>query len=148
MGQFSALFVALPLLASLGCSAGPAPAGDSTQAEEWAQLRQQRGHFDGAAWNKDLDAWQGRKHQLLQSLAERLFNERPNEAGVRALMGEPDVRVAAAGAEYADWLRRTEWRGEPGERLWSYHWRGNHDQLLVSFDGERVSAVGWLYAWE
>jgi hypothetical protein len=147
MRQFSALFVAVPLLASLGCSAGPAP-GDGAEAREWAQLRQQRGHFDGAVWNKDLDAWQGRKHQLMQSLAERLFSERPNEAGVRALMGEPDVRVAADGAEYADWLRRTEWRGEPGEQLWSYQWRGNHDQLLVSFDGERVSAVGWLYAWE
>jgi hypothetical protein len=147
MRQFSALFVALTLLASLGCSAGPAPAGDS-QAAEWIQLRQQRGHFDGAAWNKDLDAWQGHKHQLLQSLAERLLAEQPDQAGVRTLMGEPDGRVGADGAEYADWLRRTEWRGEPGEQLWSYHWRGNHDQLLVAFSGARVSAVGWLYAWE
>ena len=146
MNGFRTLLSLLPLCAALGCSAGPGP--QDPQAAEWAQLRQQRGHFDGAAWNKDLDAWQGRKHQLLQSLAERLLAEKPDQAGVRALMGEPDVQMAADGAEYADWLRRTEWRGEPGERLWSYHWRGNHDQLLVAFAGARVSAVGWLYAWE
>ena len=149
MNGFSALFIALSLLASLGCSAGPVPGGEhAALSAEWAQLRRQQGHFDGGAWSKDLDAWQGRKHQVLQSLAERLLSERPEAGGVRELMGEPDGQVAAAAAEYADWLRRTEWRGEPGERLWSYQWRGNHDQLLVAFSGERVSAVGWLYAWE
>jgi hypothetical protein len=147
MRQFSALFLALPLLASLGCSAGPAP-DDGAEAEEWAQLRQQRGHFDGAAWNKDLDAWQGRKHQLMQGLAERLLAEKPDEAGVRALMGEPDQRIEPGTAEHADWLRRTEWRGAPAGALWSYHWRGEHDQLLVALADERVVAVGWLYAWE
>lgn len=147
MRQFSALFLALPLLASLGCSAGPAP-DDGAEAEEWAQLRQQRGHFDGAAWNKDLDAWQGRKHQLMQGLAERLLAEKPDEAGVRALMGEPDQRIEPGTAEHADWLRRTEWRGAPAGALWSYHWRGEHDQLLVALADQRVVAVGWLYAWE
>lgn len=140
------LFVGLALLAALGCSAG---AGlRDAQAVEWAQLRQQRGHFDGAPWNQDLDAWQGRKHRLMEALAERLLAQRPDRAGVLALMGEPDRRAGAPGEEYADWLRRTEWRGEPGTQLWSYHWRGHHDQLLVAFDGARVSAVGWLYAWE
>ena len=56
--------------------------------------------------------------------------------------------MAPGTAEHADWLRRTEWRGAPAGALWSYHWRGEHDQLLVAFAGERVVAVGWLYAWE
>lgn len=136
----------LPLLLALGCSAGPV--AQDRLAAEWAQLRQQRGHFDGSPWRQDLDAWQGRKHQVLQELAERLLSERPDETGARALMGEPDRQVAPGTAEHADWLHRTEWRGEPGGLLWSYHWRGEHDQLLVAFAGERVVAVGWLYAWE
>jgi hypothetical protein len=149
MNGFSALFIALPLLATLGCSAAPATAeADTALSAEWMQLRQQQGHFAGGSWRQELDAWQGRKHQLLQELAARLLRERPDEAEVRALMGEPDQRVEPGTAEHADWLRRTEWRGEPAGPLWSYHWRGNHDQLLVSFDGARVGAVGWLYAWE
>lgn len=134
------------LLPVLGCSAGPAT--QDPLAAEWAQLRQQRGHFDGAAWNQELDAWQGSKHRLMQALAERLLAERPDARGVRALMGEPDQQIDAVASEFADWSRRTEWRGEPGEQLWSYQWRGAHDRLLVAFTGARVSAVGWLYAWE
>lgn len=137
------LLLAVPLLLAFGCQAGP----DATSAEWW-QLRAQRGHFEGGTWNKELDAWQGRKHQVMQRLADRLLEQRPREEGVRALMGEPDRVVPAGSAKHADWLRRTEWRGTPGGTLWSYHWRGNHDQLLVAFDAQRVAAVGWLYAWE
>ena len=146
MCRSKSLAFLLPLLLALGCSAGPA--AQDPLAAEWAQLRQQRGYFDGSPWRQDLDAWQGRKHQLMQELAERLLHERPDGAGVRRLMGEPDRQVAPGTAEHADWLRRTEWRGAPVGALWSYHWRGEHDQLLVALAGERVVAVGWLYAWE
>jgi hypothetical protein len=148
MLEIRTLFFALSLLVAQGCSAGPAPTVQADLAAEWAQLRQQQGHFGGGPWSQELDAWQGRKHQLLQVLAERLLTERPDEAGVRELMGEPDRQLGADSAEYADWLRRTEWRGEPGGQLWSYHWRGNHDQLLLAIVAGRVRAVGWLYAWE
>ncbi|MEO4046987.1 hypothetical protein AAFN46_07820 [Pseudomonas sp. CAU 1711] len=135
------------LLALCGC-AHTAVAEDAALAAEWRELRQVAGHHAGGPWRQDLDAWQGRKHQLMQSLAERLLAEKPDAAGVRALMGEPDRRVAAGAAEHADWLRRTQWQGEPDGELWSYHWRGDHDQLLVAMVGGRVGAVGWLYAWE
>lgn len=135
------------LLVLCGC-AQTAPAADDAQAAEWRELRQVPGHHAGGAWRQDLDAWQGRKHQLMQSLAERLLAEKPDAAGVRALMGEPDRRVAAGAAEHADWLRRAQWQGAPDGELWSYHWRGDHDQLLVAMVGGRVGAVGWLYAWE
>ena len=83
---------------------------------------------------------------FLQSIYIHSHIETPH--GVRRLMGEPDRQVAPGTAEHADWLRRTEWRGAPAGALWSYHWRGEHDQLLVALAGERVVAVGWLYAWE
>jgi hypothetical protein len=122
--------------------------GAAATAAEWAQLRQAKGHFSGGEWRQELDAWQGRKHQLMQGLAKDVLAARGDAPDVLALMGEPDFKVVADQADYADWLRRADWQGTPGPLLWSYHWRGQHDQLLVAFSAGRVSAVGWLYAWE
>jgi hypothetical protein len=122
--------------------------GAAATAAEWAQLRQAKGHFSGGEWRQELDAWQGRKHQLMQGLAKDVLAARGDALDVLALMGEPDFKVVADQADYADWLRRADWQGTPGPLLWSYHWRGQHDQLLVAFSAGRVSAVGWLYAWE
>lgn len=145
------LLLALGLV--LGCASGVAEqqAGADkghAMAVEWAQLRQAKGHFAGGEWRQDLDAWQGRKHQLMQELAAEVLAARGDTPAVLALLGEPDAKVMVDQADYADWQRRTEWQGSPGPLLWSYHWRGQHDQLLVAFSEGRVSAVGWLYAWE
>ena len=55
MCRSKSLAFLLPLLLALGCSAGPA--AQDPLAAEWAQLRQQRGYFDGSPWRQDLDAW-------------------------------------------------------------------------------------------
>lgn len=145
------------LLLALGLAVGCASGGTEQQvgadkahamAAEWTQLRQAKGHFAGGEWRQDLDAWQGRKHQLMQALAAEVLAAHSDTPAVLALLGEPDARVTIDQADYADWQRRTEWQGSPGPLLWSYHWRGQHDQLLVAFSEGRVSAVGWLYAWE
>jgi hypothetical protein len=143
----------LVLAQVLGCAAGgaePQVGADRARvmAAEWAQLRQAKGHFAGGEWRQDLDAWQGRKHQLMQELAAEVLAARGDASAVLALLGEPDAKVAVDQADYADWQRRTDWQGSAGPLLWSYHWRGQHDQLLVAFSAGRVSAVGWLYAWE
>lgn len=156
MQGINGLRIGMLLLAvglALGCASGEveqqagADKGHATAAE-WTQLRQARGHFAGGEWHQDLDAWQGRKHQLMQELAERVLAARSDTPAVLALLGEPDSKVTVNQADYVDWQRRTEWQGRPGPLLWSYHWRGQHDQLLVSFSEGQVSAVGWLYAWE
>ncbi|WP_339409196.1 hypothetical protein [Pseudomonas sp. EA_35y_Pfl2_R5] len=145
------------LLLTLGLALGCASGGAQQQAGvdkgyamavEWTQLRQAKGHFAGGEWREDLDAWQGRKHQLMQALAAEVLVARGDTPTVLALLGEPDAKVTVGQADYVDWQRRTEWQGNPGPLLWSYHWRGQHDQLLVAFSEGRVSAVGWLYAWE
>lgn len=138
---------------ALGCASGGAEqqvAADKggAMAAEWTQLRQAKGHSAGGEWQQDLDAWQGRKHQLMQTLAAEVLAARSDTPAVLALLGEPDAKVTIDQADYADWQRRTDWQGSPGPLLWSYHWRGQHDQLLVAFSAGRVSAVGWLYAWE
>ena len=47
-----------------------------------------------------------------------------------------------------DWLRLTDWRGQPAGELWAYDWRGQHDQLLFAVEGEQVRAAGWLLMYE
>ena len=145
--------VLLALALAVGCASGVAQQRVGVDkarpmAAEWAQLRQTKGHFAGGEWRQDLDAWQGRKHQLMQELAAEVLAARSDTSAVLALLGEPDASVTVDQADYADWQRRTEWQGSLGPLLWSYHWRGQHDQLLLAFSEGRVSAVGWLYAWE
>ncbi|MHA6491860.1 hypothetical protein ACX0MV_01280 [Pseudomonas borbori] len=149
--RIGALLLTVGLVA--GCASGAAePHKDADEARamasEWAQLRQAKGHFTGGEWQQELDAWQGRKHQLMQGLGKELLAAHSDTPAVLALLGEPDGKVTVDQADYADWQRRTEWQGSLGPLLWSYHWRGQHDQLLVAFTEGRVSAVGWLYAWE
>ena len=54
-----------------------------TMAAEWTQLRQGKGHFAGGEWRQDLDAWQGRKHQLMQALAAEVLAARRMEIDMR-----------------------------------------------------------------
>ena len=40
-------------------------------ADEFKRLRAIEGHFDGGAWNDDVDEWMGRKHRLMIELGDR-----------------------------------------------------------------------------
>jgi hypothetical protein len=68
-------------------------------------------------------------------------------------MGEPDARVPPAAATHQRMLQEAQWRQSlpaSDALLWSYHWRGTHDQLLLAFDArtQTVTRIGWLHNWE
>jgi hypothetical protein len=140
--------VALAWATLLGCSGCAAAAPGAEAANEFRTLRSVRGHFDGSAWNDDVDRWQGRKHVAMQRLAQQLLDAKANAAQVRRAMGEPDARLTPGGDAYQQAIAQAQWRGTPGGVLWLYRWRGTHDQLALAVEHDRVVATGWLHQWE
>jgi hypothetical protein len=132
-------------LSNVGCAQAQ-PGADL--AAQWQALRPLRGHFDGAAWNADVDRWQGRKHMLMQNLAAQALDERLPRDTLLQRMGAPDAQWRAGQAAHASALEQAQWRGTPAGNLLVYHWRGEHDRLLFAIDDGRVVATGWLMVHE
>lgn len=144
--QRRALTAAVVLVLSNAGCAQPQPGADV--AAQWQALRPARGHFDGAAWNADVDRWQGRKHVLMQALAAQALDERLARDALTQRMGEPDALWRAGQPEHASATQEARWRGTPSGELLVYHWRGQHDRLLFAVDQGRVVATGWLMVQE
>ena len=138
--------------------AQPLPEPESELLEAWQALRQARGHFDGAPWRDDVDRWQGRKHVLMQTLAERLLQAQASAERVSQTLGQPDAELAPGQPAHVDAVARLAQRRRPDALallpapsdagLWLYRWRGAHDQLGLLFERGRVVATGWLYELE
>jgi hypothetical protein len=145
--QRRALTAAVVLvLSSAGCVQAQ-PGADA--AAQWQALRPLRGHFDGAAWNADVDRWQGRKHVLMQTLAAQALDERLVRDALVRRMGAPDAVWRAGQSAHAMALEQAQWRGgSPGAELLVYHWRGQHDRLLFALHDGHVVATGWLMVQE
>ncbi|MBS7691069.1 hypothetical protein I0E98_13700 [Pseudomonas lalucatii] len=80
---FSAALVAC----SVAEPAPPLSAEARHLAEQWQALRTKPGHFSGAAWDDQVDKWQGSKHRLMQQLLELAWSQRYDAAQLRALLG-------------------------------------------------------------
>ena len=132
-------------LSNVGCAQAQ-PGADL--AAQWQTLRAQRGHFDGAVWNADVDRWQGRKHVLMQALAAQALDERLTRETLLQRMGVPDALWRAGQPEHASAAEQAQWRGTASGELLVYHWRGQHDRLLFAVDQGRVVATGWLMVQE
>ncbi len=134
------------VMSSAGCVQAQ-PGADA--AAQWQALRPLRGHFDGAAWNADVDRWQGRKHVLMQTLAAQALDERLARDALTQRMGAPDDVWRAGQPAHALALQQAQWRGgSPGAELLVYHWRGQHDRLLFALHEGHVAATGWLMVQE
>jgi hypothetical protein len=133
------------VLSSAGCAQAQ-PGADV--AAQWQALRPLRGHFDGAAWNADVDRWQGRKHVLMQALAAQALDERLARDVLTQRMGAPDALWRAGQPEHESATQQAQWRGAPSGELLVYDWRGQHDRLLFAVDQGRVVATGWLMVQE
>jgi hypothetical protein len=133
------------VLSSAGCAQAQ-PGADV--AAQWQALRPLRGHFDGAAWNADVDRWQGRKHVLMQALAAQALDERLARDVLTQRMGAPDALWRAGQPEHKSATQQAQWRGAPSGELLVYDWRGQHDRLLFAVDQGRVVATGWLMVQE
>lgn len=131
-----------------GAVADPAAPSEPLMAHEFQALRAIKGHFDGGTWNDAVDKWQGDKHRLMQQALTRILQGGYGSQQVKALLGEPDQVLRAPAAEYRQVVERAEWQGTPVGELWAYHWRGAHDQLIIALEQDKVSAGGWLLAWE
>ena len=128
------------------------PPGDPIEdvAAEFRGLRSVQGHFDGGDWNDDVDKWMGRKHQLMIQLGTQLGSGAYGRAKVVRLLGFPDL-TARRGDDVFDLIDTLpEFEGPstgPYEFL-IYTWRGTHDFLYFTSQGETILNSGWWYAGE
>lgn len=113
-------------------------------ATAFRALRQTRGHFAGETWNPDVDAWNGRKHRVMNALAEALGDGTHTANEVVALLGPPD-EVLGPDSHYWQHDRAIP---SNASRLLAYHWRGRHDFLYFICVGNRVIAARWFMALE
>lgn len=112
---------------------------------EFRALRAQPGHFSGGTWNDAVDKWGGRKQQVMIALAEALGGGKHTRSEIVAVMGEPDQILKPH-----DLMYRQAYDGRnPRVRvLLVYEWRGMHDFLFFTSDGQRVFAADWWAALE
>jgi hypothetical protein len=119
-------------------------------AAEFRNLRTIKGHFEGGTWNDDVDKWMGRKHQLMVQLGSRLGAGEYSKAQVIQWLGSPDL-TARQGDDLFDLassLPKFEKPATGSYELLVYHWRGTHDFLYFTSQGETIINSGWWYAGE
>ena len=148
----------LILLAGCAGRAGmpgtPAPAATEdaivAKATEFRQLRAIQGHFDGGAWNDDVDRWMGRKHALMIELGDRLGAGAYTRTQAVDLLGAPDAIAREGDALYEQIRNRGEFKGPTGGgyEFLVYHWRGEHDFMYLIVREEAILGAGWWYAGE
>lgn len=150
--RLSWICLVLLLVASTRWAAADVSKIDHSQQERWQQLRQVQGHFDGGKWNDQVDRWQGEKHRLMQQMAQTLHTHGASKGDIQETFGAPDniqePASESASSAYQHTLKATEWQGEPAGELWLYHWRGEHDQLVLAVEGDQLVAIGWLMVLE
>ena len=119
------------LLALAGfCGNSCACDGDvSSWSARFLALKAVHGHFDGGPWTADVDRFGGAKHSLMQCLSSQAVETHADAAQLLRWMGQPE-----------------EMSRHP--QVWTYRWRGRHDQLAFTLDHGRVLRADWLLAGE
>jgi len=120
----------------------------SLNAERFQALRRVPGHFNGGAWNAEVDAWNGAKHRAMQALAKQAVEQGASTAELQASMGAPDETVACPSSRCETLAARAGPGAAGAQALWVYDWRGAHDRLVFSLAGGKVRAAGWMLAGE
>jgi hypothetical protein len=119
-------------------------------AAEFRHLRTIKGHFEGGTWNDDVDGWMGRKHRLMVQLGARLGTGEHSRVEVIRLLAPPDQIAHEGNGLFALVSSLPEFEkpaADPYEFL-IYFWRGKHDFLYFTSQGETVINSGWWYAGE
>jgi hypothetical protein len=117
-------------------------------AAEFRNLRTVKGHFQGGTWNDNVDKWMGRKHQLMIQLGSRLGAGEYSKAQVIQLLGPPDL-TAREGDDTFDLVNNLSDFEKPATGPYEfliYYWRGTHDFLYFTSQGETIINSGWWYA--
>ncbi len=153
----------LLILALAGCASQSRAHGDAAKAggcnlsmdfenlaAEFRSLRTVKGHFEGGPWNADVDKWMGRKHEVMIQMASRLGTGGCRRREVIQWLGPPDL-IAREGDPTFDLINRSPRFGKPAKgpyELLIYYWRGMHDFLYFTSQGETMVNSGWWYAGE
>jgi hypothetical protein len=157
MYQWPAILILILLTGCAGPAGAPgAPSPMATVdaikeiADEFKRLRAIEGHFDGGAWNDEVDRWMGRKHHLMIELGDRFGRGAYSRTQAIDLLGAPDAIAQERDALYHQIRDRGEFEGptSDGIKFLIYHWRGEHDFLYLIAQGERILGAGWWYAGE
>jgi hypothetical protein len=127
------------------CAQAP---GVDALAAQWRTLRTQPGHFDDARWNDDVDRWQGRKHQVMQALAQRAREQAASQTLLTQWMGAPDAQWSRGQREHGQALEQAQWQGTPQGDLLVYNWRARRDRLVFAVHEGKVVATAWLHDFE
>lgn len=136
--------------AGAGDEAGPPSVSGEVRAlaEELRGLRAVKGHFEGGPPNRDVDANGGRKHVVMQKLAEALGGGAFLEEQVVSLLGVPDAVARPGDARWAETFPDRAAAPAETEKILIYLWRGWHDYLYFEVAGGRVTRAAWWFAGE
>lgn len=145
---WAALATAFAIFALAACAAAAQAPRWQDLAPEYRALQQQRGHFDGADWNAEIDRFDGRKHRLMQLLADALAQASPTLDELTAALGPPDARWAAGAASPLQSPMPPELRARAGDALLWYRWRGRRDGLVLLIREQRLAQIAWSHALE
>jgi hypothetical protein len=117
-------------------------------AVEYRNLRTIPGHFGGGIWNEDVDKWNGRKQQVMNQLGDCLGTGRYSKSDIIQLMGKSD-RTSTPGDNFFTLIEHTRQNKPKGDYEYLiYYWRGGHDFLYFTYQGETIIDSGWWMAWE
>ncbi|KAG0232519.1 hypothetical protein BGW42_008139 [Actinomortierella wolfii] len=106
---------------------------------QYQEIRQVKGHWDGAEFNPDVDAYDGKKHKLMKTLGEFFGKRGTRVSEITQVMGRPDETKT----------KLPHLAGAKGHYL-IYKWRGNHDYLWFNINSARRQVIesDWYYAYE
>eukprot|EP01137_Pigoraptor_chileana_P013434 Opistho-2@66952 len=120
-------------------------------AREFALFRGRRGHFAGGDWDEEVDAFNGRKHQVMEKMRIAIPENRLTLTQVVAKFGETDI-LLESDSPILGIIRRTD----PSYAatvattapLRAYSWRGQRDFLYLYAGEAGPAVVAWFYLGE
>jgi hypothetical protein len=114
--------------------------GIDSLAKEYHSLRSKHKKQKPGTFNKDLDAWDGRMHAVMNDLGSRLGTPGHTKSDIVRIMGKPDAVLPIRDPE--------EKNKAPEETRLVYFWRGWHDYLFFVCRKDSVIKSDWYFAGE
>lgn len=148
MNSKTVIFFCLALIFAFTANAAPAPAANTTSddvvalGEQFQALRQVEGFFDGAEWTDEVDNYDGKKYEVMNTLLDSFLSteKKTTKEEIVRVMGEPDLKQLPEGVELNAAIPRI------AGKFWVYKWRGEHDFVwaFMAID-EYIMVKGWYH---
>jgi len=92
----------------------------------------------------------GRKHQVMIELGARLGEGDCARTQVIDLLGPPDLTAGPGDATFDLVGRQPDFKmpSTAAYELLIYYWRGAHDYLYFTAEGQTIFSSGWWHAYE